>query len=548
MSHTENFVEESATVEPPPPPSWLLRSRRLTNPEPIHSTPPAQPPQSAPLPTQEPSKSPPPINEDATEPPNPSSYRRLLKHLTSAYGLSLVLHAIVLLGMWLIVMPQDTKDLLLNLLITNHEQPVEDLTFEAIEQPPELAPPQIDTNTDLAPELTNLVSEEPDTNQLDISDLEASLDLNPDAFAGPPVANIKNQREGRSQANRDQMLSKRGGNQASDAAVASGLKWLASVQQADGSWNFAEIGKSSQPGRLRNGENGATAMALMTFLGAGHTHTEPGPYQQTVKQGIDFLRVNFVSNRGPDGWDFRGENVGNAGMYIQGMVTIALCEAYGMTKDRLLRRPAEGAIQFIVKAQDPAGGGWRYQLQQAGDTSVVGWEIMALKSGHQAGLEVPRHVISGARKFLDRVASNGGSRYSYVPGQRPKPSTTAIGLLCRMYLGWDREDKALGDGVRYLVSTEPATNDMYYNYYATQSIIQFTNAQGDDWQKWNGRMRDWLVKTQRTSGPEKGSWNVADTHGSQGGRLYMTCLAVMTLEVYYRVLPIYKNDASQKNF
>ena len=117
-----------------------------------------------------------------------------------------------------------------------------------------------------------------------------------------------------------------------------------------------------------------------------------------------------------------------------------------------------------------------------------------------------------------------------------------------MYLGWDREDKALGDGVRYLVSTEPATNDMYYNYYATQSIIQFTNAQGDDWQKWNGRMRDWLVKTQRTSGPEKGSWNVADTHGSQGGRLYMTCLAVMTLEVYYRVLPIYKNDASQKNF
>ncbi len=450
--------------------------------------------------------------------------------------------------MWLMVMPRDTKELLMNLLIQNQDQKVEDLTFETLEQPLELEPPQIDTDTEMAPELSDVLSDEPEMNELNISELEASLELDPDALSGLPLDNITDQREGRSQANRDQMLSKRGGNKASDAAVASGLKWLASVQKADGSWDFSDIGASSQRGRLKNGVNGATAMVLMTFLGAGHTHTEPGPYQQNMKRGIDFLRVNFASNRGPEGWDFRDKNAGNAGMYIQGLVTIALCEAYGMTKDRLLRRPAEGAIKFIVKAQDEKGGGWRYNPGQAGDTSVVGWEIMALKSGHQAGLEVPRPTISGARKFLDRVAKDNGARYSYTPGQQAKPSTTAIGLLCRMYLGWDREDEALRDGVQYLVKTGPSRGDMYYNYYATQSVIQFTNAQGQEWASWNQRMRDWLVKTQRKDGPEKGSWNLADRHGSQGGRLYMTCLAVMTLEVYYRVLPIYKSDASQKSF
>ncbi|WP_166829489.1 prenyltransferase/squalene oxidase repeat-containing protein [Thalassoroseus pseudoceratinae] len=563
MTHSENSVTESAAVEPPPPPSWLLKARQPESPQPpawlvksresvnvaTQTDPAPTQPAPPPEPVEETLETPEPIHEeDAAEQPTPSAYRRLVRHLSSAYGLSLILHAAVLLVMWLIVMPHDTKDMLLNLLVSNKEQTIEDLTFEVVEQPPELAPPQIDTDSELAPELTEMESLEPDTNELDISDLEASLDLKLDSLAGTPLDKITDHREGRSQANRDRALSKRGGNQASDNAVASGLEWLASVQKADGSWNFAEIGKSSQAGRLRNGENGATAMALMTFLGAGHTHTAPGPYQQTVKQGIDFLRLNFVSNRGPNGWDFRGENVGNAGMYIQGLVTIALCEAYGMTKDRLLRRPAEGAIQFIVKAQDPRGGGWRYQVQQAGDTSVVGWEIMALKSGHQAGLEVPRHAISGARKFLNSVAKNDGSQYSYTPGQGPKASTTAIGLLCRMYLGWDHEEEALGEGIRYLVETGPARNDMYYNYYATQSVIQYTNAEGELWNSWNRRMRDWLVKTQRKDGPEKGSWNLADRHGSQGGRLYMTCLAVMTLEVYYRVLPIYKDDASQKEF
>ena len=79
-----------------------------------------------------------------------------------------------------------------------------------------------------------------------------------------------------------------------------------------------------------------------------------------------------------------------------------------------------------VAAQDPVGGGWRYHAQQPGDTSVVGWQLMALKSGRMAYLHVDQSVFLGASKFLDSVQTDGGSGYGYKdPGN--KPSTTAIG-------------------------------------------------------------------------------------------------------------------------
>ena len=82
---------------------------------------------------------------------------------------------------------------------------------------------------------------------------------------------------------------------------------------------------------------------------------------------------------------------------------------------------------------------------------------------------------------------------------------------------------------------------MYYNYYATQVLHQYG---GKHWKKWNSIMRDHLVNTQAKGGHADGSWATADAHGqAAGGRLYMTCLAVMTLEVYYRHMPIYKEGA-----
>jgi hypothetical protein len=237
-----------------------------------------------------------------------------------------------------------------------------------------------------------------------------------------------------------------------------------------------------------------------------------------------------------------GMNEAAGRMYDHGLASIVLCEAYGMTQDRMLLKPAERALAFIVAAQDPVGGGWRYQPQMPGDTSVVGWQLMAIKSGQMAYLRVPPYTIDGASRFLDSVAMDQGAGYGYVNNFAGSEATSAVGLLCRMYLGWKRDNPALVRGAQTLSALEPSASNMYFNYYATQVLHHF---EGPLWVKWNDKMRDYLVRSQSDRGHETGSWFFdGDRHGGrQGGRLYTTCMAAMTLEVYYHHMPLYSNRA-----
>lgn len=464
----------------------------------------------------------------------------------AAFGVSLVINGLILLVMAMFYLPEQEKTELAMETLVEEPVVVEEIVIDEIEHPVELDTSEMDEDP-----LDDPVPVESDSDaeadfDLDVNDMELAMVVESDTGPSLNIDQVKDIAGGRSEAARGAMLAARGGNSASDAAVAGGLAWLKTVQLKSGAWDFAEVGESKQPGTLKGCYTGATAMAVMAYLGAGHTHMKPGKYQETVKKGLNFLLASGKPTAA--GLDFRGRVTGNEGMYVQGLVGITLAEAYGMSNDRRLRSAAEGCLRFISNAQDPKGGGWRYKPRQPGDTSVVGWMLMALKSGYFAKIPVERRITSGVVHFLDSVQSPDRSQYAYTPGGKPKPSTTSIGLLCRMYLGWKADHPALKEGVKYLSARGPASNDMYYNYYATQVMIQLTDAKGPVWEKWNTKMRDQLVKSQRKSGPEKGSWNVADTHGSRGGRIYMTCLAVMTLEVYYRVLPLYKRNSVQEDF
>lgn len=239
-------------------------------------------------------------------------------------------------------------------------------------------------------------------------------------------------------------------------------------------------------------------------------------------------------------------------MYSHGICTIALTEAYAMTNDRALIAPAQASVNFIVYAQDPVGGGWRYSPREPGDTSVVGWQLMGLKSGLIGYLEVPPNTIRGAERFLGSVQQESGAYYGYAsPGQGP--ATTAVGLLCRMYMGWEKDHPALQKGVTYLSGLGPSKPgsslgpqaDMYYNYYATQVMRHYGGA---EWEKWNAEMRDWLVENQAKEGNMTGSWYFPHAWSGAGGRLYNTALGCMILEVYYRHMPIYGAKATDEEF
>jgi hypothetical protein len=195
-------------------------------------------------------------------------------------------------------------------------------------------------------------------------------------------------------------------------------------------------------------------------------------------------------------------------------------------------------VRFIVTAQDAYGGGWRYLPGQSGDTTVTAWQLAALKSAHLCGLEVPTPTIDGVRRFLDRVQSRGGEAYGYQ-GPRGRPGTSAIGLFCRLHTGWQDAD-VIDRGLAALARPGPDPDAIYLNFYLSQALLQADHAA---WPRWNARHRDLLVARQSTVGHERGSWWLSDAETAPGGRLAHTALAVLTLEVYYRLLPLYRPEA-----
>ena len=255
----------------------------------------------------------------------------------------------------------------------------------------------------------------------------------------------------RSGATRKRLLKDFGGSEESEEAVMLGLAWLTQTQHADGSWTFDQ-------GHPRD-KAAATGMALLAFLGAGQSHKE-GRYKQTVQAGLDWMVKNVETQE-------KGRNNGRVdtitNMYSQGIATLALCEAYGMTRDRALKYPAQAAINYIQRAQ-AANGSWGYQSGNPGDTSIVGWQIQALHAARLTqDLEVDEKVIAKAVKFLDYVgkgnAQEGKSRYGYTTpdGAEPGTSLTAIGLLCRYYVsGWRAENTGFASGTKGLVRRAPS--------------------------------------------------------------------------------------------
>jgi hypothetical protein len=367
---------------------------------------------------------------------------------------------------------------------------------------------------------------------------------------------------GRSGATKVRMLHEGGGNERSEKAVADGLKFLALHQASDGHWSLHDFhrhartaplpaGKvqpdNSQPNTTQANNTAGTAFGLLPFLAAGITHKPPKKkpifdYSKGVGLAIRYLMNKQTKNGNDRG--YYGE-----GMYAHGLATIAMCEAYGLTSDPQIKASAQLALNYIVSAQDVSGGGWRYSARQAGDTSVTGWQLMALKSGQMAGLSVPRIALDKTGKYLDSCETSSKGGYAYMPAGGESITMTAVGALCRQYLGISPRNPSLLASVNRIKTAPPgATGNIYYEYYATQVMHHMG---GEAWQFWNlgpkgdgkGGIRDTLIAKQDTGANgrpgQAGTWQ-GTAH--VGGRLGATSLSLLSLEVYYRHLPLYRRD------
>lgn len=351
--------------------------------------------------------------------------------------------------------------------------------------------------------------------------------------------------KGRGQGVRKAMVGGYGGTKSSERAVGAALNWFARHQNPDGTWGFLAYAQICKDGSCASTATlktdlAATALGVLPFLGAGQTHSDRGPYRRTIA-GAVYAIMNAQKNDG----DLRGPG---GSMYVHALCTLALCEAYGMSGDRVVGTCAQRAIHFIERSQDPVGGGWRYQPGEAGDLSVVGWQIMALKSAVMANLTVSSTVVERANQFVRSVAVGAhGGQFAYQPGADPTPTMTAVGVLCTQYLGAGRDDPRLAEGAQYLLANPPvaSVHGCYYWYYAT---LAMHNMPGPDWDIWNRRVRRAMLDSQVRYGCAAGSWSPqGHSHCDTAGRLMVTSLNTLTLEVYYRYLPLYRSVAQNNS-
>jgi hypothetical protein len=348
-----------------------------------------------------------------------------------------------------------------------------------------------------------------------------------------------------------------GASLASELAVERALDWLARHQDRDGRWNGGtaryrdgtpvkgdhDFTVHCPAGETCFGEcaywdtdTALTGLALLTYLGAGYTQTQ-GRYAETVGKGLDFL----IAQQKPDG-DLRGPSQ-IVGMYCHAMATLALCEAYALTGDSRSYAAAERAVAFLVRSRARDGLAWRYAPgAPVGDTSILGWVVMTLKSAKESGIPIPEEVSirRGTLTWLDQVATGQAKGLArYQVWDRETPTMTAEAWVCRQFLGVGGPSPASTEAAEFLLQhdSDRGETNLYYWYYATLALYQHG---GEAWSRWNAKVRDRIVSLQHSSGHQTGSWDPDKSlYGAKGGRIYCTTLAALTLEVYYRYLRLY---------
>ena len=369
-----------------------------------------------------------------------------------------------------------------------------------------------------------------------------------------------------------------GGSRASESAVDAALRWFKRHQSPNGMWdvdgypvNCTLAGAKCEPGEKHTGDDGDAAMtgyAVLAFLGGGYDHRTPNKYQKTVKMGIDWL----IANQKDDG------SFGKSRNYENGICAMALAEAFAMTQDPTLREPAQKSIDYIASAQgggegSDAMGAWDYMKGgQRLDSSVSGWCIMALKSAKAGNLDVGSamdksqswfvHTWEGANKeaglnpvdpyediSIFPYAEINGGFYKITPGEvlkKDKAARTPIGLCIGIFLGFGSGDIKMESMANEVIKTHLPTFinfdsiNQYWMYYNTLGIFQVG---GSRWKKFNAVVRDVLVGAQRQSEDcFDGSWDYKEAgnnyHGSNTGRILSTAYCALSLQVYYRYVPI----------
>ena len=354
-----------------------------------------------------------------------------------------------------------------------------------------------------------------------------------------------------------------------ERAVENGLRWLEQHQHAIGSWDGNEKGF----GGVVNCEPAYTGLSMLAFLGAGYS-SAGGKYREVIRRGIEFLCATQyydggfpVTGGGDSSWIYA---------YLIGMAIWGINEAHGLSGDEDLLEPAQWGIDYLVRVQTP-GQGWRYGPRYTqSDTSCTSWVLMTTKMADMIGLDVSQRSWDGVDDWLERcsfditgeeeILKDLSNDFDYEVGVRryfkaftsyfklsdrdkrgaQKISMTAVGMVCRFFMGWKRSHPYMIGSANFLKEYLPKwmkgmekdQNVAWYHYYWYYGTLAMHQMGGKYWRNWNQTIRKMYPEKQRLSPPElAGSWD-PDPTVLNGGRIFSTAMSVLSLETYYRFSPL----------
>lgn len=294
-----------------------------------------------------------------------------------------------------------------------------------------------------------------------------------------------------------------------DTMYVKGLRYLMNSQKADGSF----------PGQY--GDQPAIAgFSLMCALAYGED-INVGTYAPMAKRSLDFILNNQDAKTG---------YIGNS-MYNHGFATLALAEAYGMMRDSRIGPALQKAVKLILDAQKRNQmKAWRYGPQDAdADSSVVGCIMVALYAARNAGIPVPDEALKDGLKYLaDCRTEDGGYRYT-TSNEETRVTMTCVGVLA-LSLDRSKDGPAYQRSLDYLVKRinyRDAAYPFYLEYYMSQALF---HADENIWKEWNLKN----IRYMKASQSPDGSW----VYGNAPA--YATSLALLSLAINYRFLPIYE--------
>lgn len=475
--------------------------------------------------------------------------RRFAAVMGTSYGISILVHValLVILGLIVIAAPPAPQEAVILATIHPPKERYDPDKMKDTEKRPDIPMPQTEEEPVVMledeVEVTETPKGEPDNAaNKNLKDVSFS-DIN--GLAGGPPAGMKGRLNGIGR-----FTGGPSGSPPSEDAVNAALLWLKRHQSPDGSWsgnawqNNCSDGKCQGPGSDTGGSTydaGLTGLAVLAYTGHGNSHRF-GKFKLTVNNALRYLKQTQRRD-GSIGYVEAGVH---GGMYNHALATMALCELYGVSRDFTLKRSAQKAVDFVLKAQNP-NLGWKYRPKSGkNDTSVTGWMVLALKAAKTAGLEVPEEAFTGAQRWFARATDSRGVAGYTGPGGGSgvlagnenfgaHPVMTAVSVVCRVFSGERLSTPQLQKGAKVIGEDLPRYEEnqvsYYYWYYGTYALYQFG---GPRWEKWNKAMLKALVGTQRSGGCDDGSWDAVGEWCTAGGRVYAVALNVLTLEIYYR--------------